>query len=266
MFDRMNVWVSWCGLEASNNDQVAPYGFSLLSMFSYHVEWMCKGRHAPGSNIGLLSSCVLPHVVPFKFLPYGDGHQNPHNNELVNLITFDVVLGDIAIVTNHTRIVELTQPYNYYGLLVVVLFKRLNSDGWSFLQPFTPQLWCVTGAFFLFVGAVAWILERRQNRQSTVTALGHFVLLIWIFVVLIINSSYTASLTSILTVQPYRVYMYLFQSHAGVAREYKWDIPIPWKVCAIDLVLLSIEVIFTNFRSEGERCTTTFSTRQAKQA
>ncbi|KAF9623210.1 hypothetical protein IFM89_000051 [Coptis chinensis] len=211
----MNVWVSWCGLEASNNDQVAPYGFSLLSMFSYHVEWMCKGQHSPGSSIGLLSNYVLPHVVPFKFVPYGDGHQNPNNNELVNLITFDVVLGDIAIVTNHTRIVELTQSYNDYGLLVVVLLKRLNSDGW-----------------FSFSTLIF------SHRQSTVITLGHFVLLIWIFVVLIINSSYTASLTSILTVQPYRVYIYLFQSHAGVAREYKWDIPIPWKVDS-DLSLIS---------------------------
>lgn len=33
------------------------------------------------------------------------------------------------------------------------------------------------------------------------SALGRLVLLIWLFVVLIINSSYTASLTSILTVQ-----------------------------------------------------------------
>lgn len=37
--------------------------------------------------------------------------------------------------------------------------------------------------------------------QNTVSALGRFVLIIWLFVVLIINSSYTASLTSILTVQ-----------------------------------------------------------------
>jgi ionotropic glutamate receptor len=34
-----------------------------------------------------------------------------------------------------------------------------------------------------------------------VSGLGRFVLIIWLFVVLIINSSYTASLTSILTVQ-----------------------------------------------------------------
>jgi glutamate receptor, ionotropic, plant len=37
--------------------------------------------------------------------------------------------------------------------------------------------------------------------ENTKSTLGRFVLLIWLFVVLIINSSYTASLTSILTVQ-----------------------------------------------------------------
>ena len=37
--------------------------------------------------------------------------------------------------------------------------------------------------------------------ENTVSTLGRFVLLIWLFVVLIINSSYTASLTSILTVK-----------------------------------------------------------------
>ncbi|KAI3986649.1 hypothetical protein MKX01_014187 [Papaver californicum] len=39
------------------------------------------------------------------------------------------------------------------------------------------------------------------HRENTVSALGRSMLLIWLFVVLIINSSYTASLTSILTVQ-----------------------------------------------------------------
>lgn len=39
------------------------------------------------------------------------------------------------------------------------------------------------------------------HRENTVSTLGRLVLIIWLFVVLIINSSYTASLTSILTVQ-----------------------------------------------------------------
>lgn len=37
--------------------------------------------------------------------------------------------------------------------------------------------------------------------ENTVSTLGRSVLILWLFVVLIINSSYTASLTSILTVQ-----------------------------------------------------------------
>ncbi|KVG37571.1 Ionotropic glutamate receptor, partial [Cynara cardunculus var. scolymus] len=39
------------------------------------------------------------------------------------------------------------------------------------------------------------------SREKTVSTLGRMVLFIWLFVVLIINSSYTANLTSILTVQ-----------------------------------------------------------------
>jgi glutamate receptor, ionotropic, plant len=37
--------------------------------------------------------------------------------------------------------------------------------------------------------------------EDTVSTLGRFVLLVWLFVVLILTQSYTASLTSILTVQ-----------------------------------------------------------------
>jgi glutamate receptor, ionotropic, plant len=45
------------------------------------------------------------------------------------------------------------------------------------------------------------ILYDPTTGENTVSTLGRFVLIIWMFVVLIINSSYTASLTSILTVQ-----------------------------------------------------------------
>ncbi|XP_073225279.1 glutamate receptor 3.3 isoform X2 [Cicer arietinum] len=173
---------------------------------------------------------LLPYAVPYRFVPFGDGRKNPSYTELVNSITtgyFDGAVGDIAIVTNRTRIVDFTQPYAASGLVVVAPFKKINSGGWSFLQPFTPSMWIVTACFFFFVGIVVWILEHRINdefrgppkqqfitilwfslstlffshRENTVSALGRGVVLIWLFVVLIINSSYTASLTSILTVQ-----------------------------------------------------------------
>ncbi|KAL5865164.1 hypothetical protein ACOSQ3_002678 [Xanthoceras sorbifolium] len=173
---------------------------------------------------------LLPYPVPHNFVLYGDGKRNPIYNELVSQVAlnnYDAAVGDITIVTNRTRIVDFTQPYMESGLVVVATVQQAKSSPWAFLKPFTLEMWCVTGAFFLFVGAVVWILEHRFNnefrgppsqqlmtifwfsfstmffshRENTVSTLGRLVLIIWLFVVLIINSSYTASLTSILTVQ-----------------------------------------------------------------
>jgi ionotropic glutamate receptor len=130
-------------------------------------------------------------------------------------------------VRNGTAISEYTQPYVEAGLVIVAPVKQITPSAWAFLKPFTLEMWCVTGALFILVGIVVWLLEHRINedfrgsprrqvitifwfsfstmfyshRENTVTALGRFVVLIWLFVVLIITSSYTASLTSILTVQ-----------------------------------------------------------------
>jgi ionotropic glutamate receptor len=51
------------------------------------------------------------------------------------------------------------------GLVVVAPVKEQKSSPWAFLKPFTIQMWLVTGAFFLFVGAVVWILEHRMNNE-----------------------------------------------------------------------------------------------------
>ncbi|XP_019174052.1 PREDICTED: glutamate receptor 3.4-like [Ipomoea nil] len=173
---------------------------------------------------------LLPYPVPHVYVLYGDGKRNPYFNNLVNDVAqnkYDAGVGDITITMNRTRIVDFTQPFMESGLVVVVLVKESKSSPWAFLQPFTVEMWCVTGLFFFFVGAVVWILEHRINhefrgppsqqivtvfwfslstmffshRENTVGTLGRLVLILWLFVVLIINSSYTASLTSILTVQ-----------------------------------------------------------------
>jgi ionotropic glutamate receptor len=59
--------------------------------------------------------------------------------------------------------VDFTQPYIETGLVVVAPIRKRNSSAWAFLRPFTPMMWCVTGLFFLAVGVVFWILERRTN-------------------------------------------------------------------------------------------------------
>ncbi|GAB2289304.1 hypothetical protein Dimus_023608 [Dionaea muscipula] len=174
---------------------------------------------------------LLPYGVPYQFVGYGDGHHNPNYTKLVDLVAsgnFDAAVGDITIVTARTKVVDFTQPYAESGLVVVTPFKKLNSGRpLSFLQPFTPLTWGVILLSFVVIGVVVWILEHRINEEfrgppiqqlrtilwfslSTLTfshrenprsSLGRAVLLIWLFVVLILTSSYTASLTSILTVQ-----------------------------------------------------------------
>ncbi|XP_022885901.1 glutamate receptor 3.5-like isoform X2 [Olea europaea var. sylvestris] len=173
---------------------------------------------------------LLPYPVPHQYILYGDGRRNPSYNSLVEGVAqnkYDAVVGDVTITTNRTRIVDFTQPYMESGLVVVVPVKEIKSSPWAFLKPFSWQMWCLTGLFFLFVGSVVWILEHRTNpefrgpprqqlitvfwfsfstmffshKENTISTLGRLVLILWLFVVLIINSSYTASLTSILTVQ-----------------------------------------------------------------
>ncbi|KAH7518243.1 hypothetical protein FEM48_Zijuj09G0150700 [Ziziphus jujuba var. spinosa] len=77
-------------------------------------------------DVFLAAIKLLPYAVPYKFILFGDGQQNPNYQDLANMVA---------------------------------------------------------------------------SGENTLTTLGRIVVLIWLFVVLIISSSYTASLTSILTVE-----------------------------------------------------------------
>nr|XP_019706769.1 glutamate receptor 3.5-like [Elaeis guineensis] len=125
---------------------------------------------------------LLSYDVTPSFILFGDGHKNPSYNELVQKVAdnyFDAAVGDISIVTNRTRIVDFTQPYIESGLIIVAPVKEINSSAWAFLKPFTVQMWCVTGAFFLFVGAVVWILEHRINSEFRGSPRKQLVTIFW---------------------------------------------------------------------------------------
>lgn len=215
-----------------NNGKLLRIGVPNRAGYREFVSKIQGTQNFKGFCIDVFTAAVslLPYAVPYQFIPFGDGHKNPSYTELVHSITtgkFDAVVGDITIVTNRTKIVDFTQPFAASGLVVVAPFKKLNSGAWAFLRPFSARMWTIIACFFLVIGIVVWILEHRINdefrgppkrqlitilwfslstmffahRENTVSTLGRMVLIIWLFVVLIINSSYTASLTSILTVQ-----------------------------------------------------------------
>lgn len=93
--------------------------------------------------------------------------------------TFDAVAGDIAIVTNRTKVVDFTQPYIESGLVVVAPVRKMNSSPWAFMRPFTLSMWGVTGAFFVLVGVVVWILEHKLNDEFRGPPKKQLITILW---------------------------------------------------------------------------------------
>ncbi|XP_057833449.2 glutamate receptor 3.3 [Cryptomeria japonica] len=185
-----------------------------------------------GFSIDVFSSVLkrMDYKLPYELIPYGTGNVTAgYYDDLVYQVylqKFDAVVGDVTVLANRSKYVDFTQPYTESGLIMVVaLSDKRSSDSWAFLRPFTPAMWIATFTFFIFTGGVVWCLEHRQNRQfrgtprkqvftliwfsfSTlfttqreriVSSLGKAVVLIWLFVAFVLVSSYTASLSSMLT-------------------------------------------------------------------
>ncbi|XP_042049946.1 glutamate receptor 2.7-like [Salvia splendens] len=180
----------------------------------------------------------LPYDVPYEFFlnEYTDHQKGGDYSDISNINnhsdpsyeTYDIVVGDFTITANRSELLDFTIPYTESGVAVIVPIKANDSkNAWIFMKPLTTGLWLTAGAFFFFTGFVVWALEHRVNeefqgpplhqvgtafwfsfstivfahRERLVSNLTRFVVIIWIFVMLVLNSSYTASLTSMLTVQ-----------------------------------------------------------------
>ncbi|KAH6773306.1 hypothetical protein C2S51_011710 [Perilla frutescens var. frutescens] len=175
----------------------------------------------------------MPYAVQYEYFPFEkpDGHSAGNYNDLVYQIyleNYDAVVGDVTIVANRSKYVDFTFPYIESGVATVVPIKdNERKNAWIFMKPLTTGLWLTIGAFFVFTGFVVWVLEHRVNkhfrgppmqqvgmilwfsfstlvfahREKVKSNLTRFVVIVWVFVVLVLTSSYTANLTSMLTVQ-----------------------------------------------------------------
>ncbi|KAH0466227.1 hypothetical protein IEQ34_006330 [Dendrobium chrysotoxum] len=182
----------------------------------------------------------LPYALQFEYvtLPEAEKMNTVDYDELVktvydqvsalNSAKYDGVVGDVTITANRSEHVGFTLPYTSSGVSMLVPVRDVRSHrAWIFLKPLTADLWLVSGAFFILTGAVVWFLEHRINpefrgppahqigtvfyfsfstlvfahKETIMSNLSKLVMTIWVFVVLILTSSYTASLTSMLTVR-----------------------------------------------------------------
>ncbi|XP_021768155.1 glutamate receptor 2.1-like [Chenopodium quinoa] len=175
----------------------------------------------------------LPYYVSYEYVPFWQMKETASSsyNDLtyqVYLGDYDAVVGDVTIVANRSLYIDYTLPFTESGVTMVVPVKENHTKRtWLFMKPLTWDLWVMTCCFFVLIAFIIWVLEHRVNEEfrgpplhQAGTALYHsfstmvfahsenilsnparFVMVVWIFVVLILTQSYTASLTSMLTVQ-----------------------------------------------------------------
>ncbi|XP_050223519.1 glutamate receptor 2.7-like [Mercurialis annua] len=167
---------------------------------------------------------VLGYNLSYRFVPYYGTY-----DDLVNHVynkTYDAIVGDITILAERVDKVDFTQPYAESGLSMIVPVKSEES-AWMFMKPFTWQMWVVTVAILIYTMFIVWFLEHQINpefsgslknqvgttvwytfsslffahKEKIYSNLTRLVIVVWLFVVLILTSSYTASLSSTLTIK-----------------------------------------------------------------
>ncbi|KAK4492413.1 hypothetical protein RD792_003218, partial [Penstemon davidsonii] len=175
----------------------------------------------------------LQYAVPYEYIPFEtpDGLSAGNYDDLcfqVSLQKYDVAVGDITITSKRSNYVDFTLPFEAGGVTMTMLrnYDSLYNE-WFFLEPFEKKLWLTAIALFVFTGFVVWVLEHRSSsafrgplahhvgmifyfpfmslvyaqRERIVSNYARFVVVVWMFVVLILNSTYTASLSAKLTVE-----------------------------------------------------------------
>ncbi|XP_073262466.1 glutamate receptor 2.8-like [Populus alba] len=211
-------------------------GVPVKSSFRKFVDF----KKYPGSNTTEITGfCIdvfdtvvktLPYDLAYEYVPFFGTY-----NDLVYQVylkNFDAVVGDITIVYSRSLYVDYTLPFIESDVSVFVPIECHSAENaWFFLKPLTWDLWVSSLVFFVFIGFVVWVLEHRINgdfrgpashqagtifwfsfstmvfaqRERVVSNLSRVVVIIWCFVVLILTQNYTASLSSLLTVQQLKV-------------------------------------------------------------
>ncbi|KAJ8634678.1 hypothetical protein MRB53_008945 [Persea americana] len=192
-----------------------------------------KKTKAKGYSIDVFEAAIrrLPYAVEYEYFVYPgkDGETSSYTDLVmeVNKKNIDAAVGDITIIANRSSFVDFTFPYTESGVTMVVLARENKSRAWIFLKPLHWDLWLMTGLAFMFTGFAVWVLEHRVNeefrgplhdqigvilwfsfstlvfahRERLVNNGSRFVVIIWVFVVWILTTSYTASFTTLLTLR-----------------------------------------------------------------
>ncbi|KAH7865219.1 hypothetical protein Vadar_003802 [Vaccinium darrowii] len=198
------------------------------------IDPLTNATKVSGISIDIFDSVIgaLPYALPYEYHPFEIGDDSSaakpgsYYNDLVYQVylqrDYDAAVGDITITANRSSYVDFTLPFAEGGVSMIVPIKYEDTDSiWTFLKPLNMKLWLASIAFFILTGFAVWVLEHRidpafrgppshhvglilwfpLSGMKVKSNLARLVVAVWLFVVLILSSSYTASLSSRLMVQ-----------------------------------------------------------------
>ncbi|KAJ4801828.1 glutamate receptor 2.2 [Rhynchospora pubera] len=211
----------------------APIDPGFQSFLNLEVDKTTNQTTAKGFVLEMFEAAVrqLPYAVLFDYVPVEDASYD----SLVEFIangSYDGIVADLTITAERSMSVDFTLPYKQSGIAILALaVKDKGSENtWVFVKPLKPSLWGISTAFFILTGIIIWFMEYPSNEEfrgswwrnfgtiigfsfSTIvyahteritTNFSRIAIIVWLFVVFILTSSYTANLSSMLTVKQLR--------------------------------------------------------------
>ncbi|CAH1454312.1 unnamed protein product [Lactuca virosa] len=186
-----------------------------------------------GFSIEVFEAAVkqLPYSLSYIYIPY-NGSYDEMVAEVYNK-TLDAAVGDTEIMADRYEYAEFSQPYIDSGLVRVVPIKSNSmKEGFIFLYAFTAKMWIILLAMTIGTVSIVWFNEHVHGNEDfeassslecisrmlwfavAVLSLAHreviknnlsrLVLSTWFFVNVIVAASFTATLSSIMTVSTFQ--------------------------------------------------------------
>ncbi|CAN1810536.1 Glutamate receptor 2.7 [Linum perenne] len=194
--------------------------------FEKFVSWPDGKKSPEGFCIALFDKILrlIDYALPHEFICYDESYddliQGVYNQ------TFDAAVGDLTILAERYQYVDFTQPFTESGLSTIVRSSPDDSP-WMFTKPFDFQMWTMCLALLLYTIVVVWFMEHNSNpefqgpwnaqlgtalwfifcslffvqKEKINNNITRVAVVVWFSVVFILTQSYTASLTSMLTVK-----------------------------------------------------------------
>lgn len=181
-----------------------------------------NGMYISGFSITVFEAVAknLPYPLSYQLVPFNGSYDG-----LVQQVYekgLDAAVGDIGIFADRFQYVDFTEPYLVSGLLMIVKEETNNwKEIWVFMKTFTTTMWLILPISHIFIISIVWLVKEESDQEASgfgemlwfsITVifyaqkkevkgfLARLVLGTWLFVILVITSSFTASLTSMMTV------------------------------------------------------------------